>query len=121
MLILIPMFPASIIPIPLNHVNAQTTPIPFWIKNNAKWWAEGSVSDNDFFKGIQYLVQQKIIVVPTTQINSHKYNGTSWVKSTVKLWADGQIGDADFVTELQHLIQNGIITGCAGPDCAKVG
>jgi len=37
--------------------------VPEWIKNNADWWSQGLISDDDFVKGIQYLVEQGIIVV----------------------------------------------------------
>ena len=37
--------------------------IPAWIKNNADWWAKGLISDDDFVKGIQFLVEQGIIHV----------------------------------------------------------
>ena len=35
--------------------------IPQWIKNNAKWWANDQISDEDFVKSIQYLVKKGII------------------------------------------------------------
>jgi len=47
-------------------VQKDSTPeikIPEWIKNNADWWAQGLISDDDFIKGIQYLVEQEIIRV----------------------------------------------------------
>ena len=37
--------------------------IPSWIKNNADWWARGLISDDDFVKGIQYLIEQGIISI----------------------------------------------------------
>jgi len=37
--------------------------IPSWIKNNAEWWGQGLISDDDFVKGIQYLIEQRIIRV----------------------------------------------------------
>ncbi len=37
--------------------------IPPWIKNNAEWWSQGLITDDDFVKGIQYLVEQGIIKV----------------------------------------------------------
>ena len=40
-----------------------TQEIPSWIKNNADWWSQGLISDDDFVKGIQFLVEQGIIVV----------------------------------------------------------
>ncbi len=37
--------------------------IPSWIKNNAEWWAQGLITDDDFVKGIQYLVENGIIKI----------------------------------------------------------
>lgn len=34
-----------------------------WIKNNADWWAQGLITDDDFVKGIQYLIEQGIISI----------------------------------------------------------
>ena len=38
-----------------------TNEIPSWIKNNAGWWADGSIDDNSFVQGIQYLIQNGIL------------------------------------------------------------
>ena len=37
--------------------------IPKWIRDNAKWWAEGQISDQDYINGLQYLIQQGILKV----------------------------------------------------------
>ena len=37
--------------------------IPTWIKNNAEWWSQKLISDDDFLKGIQFLVENGIITV----------------------------------------------------------
>jgi hypothetical protein len=37
--------------------------VPQWVKNNACWWSEGSITDLDFASGIEYLVREGIIVV----------------------------------------------------------
>ena len=37
--------------------------VPVWIKNNAKWWSEGLISEDDFVKGIEFLVSGGIIQV----------------------------------------------------------
>jgi len=42
---------------------ADSSKVPEWIKNNADWWAQGLITDDDFVKGIQYLVEQGIIRV----------------------------------------------------------
>lgn len=46
------------------NVFAQEKPIPSWIKNTAKFWVEGQVSDKEFINALQYLVEQNILVIP---------------------------------------------------------
>jgi len=44
-------------------VETQQYQIPKWIKDNAKWWSEGLISDQDYINGLQYLIQQGILKV----------------------------------------------------------
>jgi len=37
--------------------------IPDWIRNNAIWWSEGAISEDDFVNGIEFLVQKGIVRV----------------------------------------------------------
>ena len=35
--------------------------IPSWIKNNAGWWAEGTIDDDSFLQGIEFLIRHGYI------------------------------------------------------------
>ena len=35
--------------------------VPLWIKNNAGWWADGTIDESTFLNGLEYLVQNGII------------------------------------------------------------
>ncbi len=37
--------------------------IPKWIRDNAKWWSEGLISDQDYVNGLQFLIKQGILKV----------------------------------------------------------
>jgi len=37
--------------------------IPSWIKNNAGWWADGSIDDDSFVQGIQFLIKEGIMSI----------------------------------------------------------
>ncbi len=37
--------------------------IPQWIRDNAGWWAEGLITDQDYINGLQYLISQGILQV----------------------------------------------------------
>lgn len=49
-----------------QYAEAQSL-IPDWIKNNAAWWAEGSVDDQTFLNGIEFLVENGIITVSSNE------------------------------------------------------
>ena len=84
--------------------------IPSWIKNNAKWWSDDKISDDDFLAGIEYLIVNKII-----KINSQNSNGNSsnlipsWIKNNAKWWSDDKISDDDFLAGIKHLVENNIV------------
>ena len=89
---------------------AAATTIPAWIKNNAGWWADGSIDDGSFLSGISYLIQNNILVVPPTDTGATS-SGTvpEWVKNTAGWWADDQIDDGTFVNAIQYLIKEGLL------------
>ena len=83
--------------------------IPDWIKNNAGWWAAGSIDDDSFLNGISYLIQNSIIVIPPTDAGTEGGTVPEWVKNTAGWWADGTIDDGTFVNAIQYLIKEGLI------------
>jgi len=53
----------------LNEYLNLLPEIPSWIKNTAGWWAEGSITDEDFVKGVEFLIKEGIISIPSSQDN----------------------------------------------------
>ena len=85
--------------------------VPDWIKNNAGWWAEGSIDDESFVGGIQFLIQENILQVPTTSVASEASNSIpDWIKNNAGWWADGVISDGEFLNGIQHLMMTGLIS-----------
>ena len=85
--------------------------IPSWIKNNAGWWSDGSIDDNSFVQGIQYLIKEGIMKIPQTAQDSGSGSNQipSWIKNNAGWWSDGQIDDSSFVQGIQYLIKEGIM------------
>jgi hypothetical protein len=98
---------------PAPNNGTQNTVIPSWIKNNAKWWSQGQLPDDQFIQGLQYMIQHGIMQIPTQSSGSNTTSGTppipAWIKTNAGWWASGQISDGDFVKGIQWLISNGII------------
>ncbi|MGI0062872.1 MAG: peptidase, partial [Nitrosotalea sp.] len=55
----------GIIQIPQTNgvTSSSSQQIPQWVKNNAGWWSAGQISDDDFVKAIQYMINSGIITV----------------------------------------------------------
>lgn len=105
-----PILVATLVLVGFSWQLANAEEVPSWIKNNAKWWAEGIIDDKDFVQGIQYLVNQEIIKLPeTAQGETTTKVIPSWVKNNAKWWAEGIISDSDFIKGLQYLIEKGIM------------
>ena len=101
---------STTIPIPINPVTSNNEiSIPDWIRNNAGWWADGTIDDETFVDGIQYLIKNKIILIPQTQQETLESEIPSWIRDNAGLWADRTINDDSFVDGLEFLIQKGII------------
>jgi len=43
--------------------NSGTLEIPKWIRDNAKWWSEGLISDQEYINGLQFLIKEGILKI----------------------------------------------------------
>jgi hypothetical protein len=86
----------------------QSPGIPAWIKDSAKQWSVNTISDDEFAKGLQYFISNKIIL--QSQAGASLNHIPSWLKNNAGLWASGQISDEVFVRGLQYLSDNKIIS-----------
>ncbi len=56
---------ASLMLIVGTVTTAQAEDVPDWVKNNAKWWAEGKISEQEYLDAIKFLIDNQIIKIKT--------------------------------------------------------
>ena len=95
---------------PNFRIDKSVEKIPSWIKNNAGWWADGSIDDDSFVQGIQFLIKEKIIDVDSSVSSQNDDQIPSWIKNNAGWWADDQIPESDFLSGINHLVKTGIIS-----------
>jgi hypothetical protein len=95
----------------LGYPESLFQKVPSWIKNNAKWWSSGLISDADFLNGIEFMINENIIHIPNLPESGNSAEKTvpTWIKNTAKWWADGQIDENEFLKGISFLVEHGII------------
>ena len=89
---------------------SQEIVVPSWLKNSAGWWSNDLIRDDEFVKGIQYLINEEILRIPETEQTGTGSAGIpGWIKNNAGWWADDLLTDYDFVQGIQWLIANGIM------------
>ncbi len=74
------------------------------------WITEPLVTDKDFGRAIEYLIQHEVIKIPYTEPEGDMItNIPDWVETNAGWWVTDQITDTEFALSLQYLIQKGII------------
>ena len=102
---------ATILLIGIFVQNANAEEIPSWVKNNAGWWSDGTISESEFLQGIQFLIKEEIIIVPPTNVSEEKSQHVpEWVKNNAGWWANGDIDDNSFLQGIQFMIKSGLIS-----------
>jgi len=86
--------------------------LPFWIKDLAHMWiTEPLVTDKDFARALEYLIEKGIISIPYTEPGTETVSSIpEWVKNNAEWWIEGKISDTEFALALQYLVKIGIIT-----------
>ncbi len=95
----------------IDNWDTMILEIPSWIRQNAGWWSDGSISDRDFILGIQFLIDEKIIQI---HLDPQDFEIDSeipdWIKQNAEWWSEGLISDRDFVLGIENLLNSEIIS-----------
>lgn len=92
-----------------NWNDYPTIFVPDWVKNNAKQWSEGLISDEQFSKGLEFLLNENILKKnPNSKFDG--YDFPTWLKQYAGFYGDGKISDTEFLDTINYLIENNIIS-----------
>ena len=60
-----------------SSVSSVYAEVPSWVKNNAGWWAEGTIDDDSFVQGIQFLIKEGIMSITQVQESEQSVSSVS--------------------------------------------
>jgi len=85
--------------------------IPDWIKNYAKLWRTGEISDAQFIHSLEFMLDHKIIVIQNSSYSEEDSITfvPNWVRNNASWWAEDLISQKEFVNSVKYLIEENII------------
>lgn len=83
--------------------NAHAESVPDWVKNTAKFWSEGKITDTEFLNAIKFLIQKNIIKLDAQQAIKPIAN----VANVVIPNGNSEAGNVGFYVPLNLEIQRG--------------
>ena len=100
--------------------NAQSEiQVPDWIRQLAKFWSDGDISDKEFASAIEYLIKSKIITSNRITIIEENENIEAieqeeikipeWIRNNAKWFSEETIEDLDFVLGIEYMVEKQII------------
>ena len=95
----------------MTYSRAAQTSIPSWVKNNAKWWTQGTIDDKTFVQSMQYISSggSTKISQSASPSSSGSQQVPAWVKNTVKWWVNGQVSDDEFKNAVKYMLSTKVI------------
>jgi len=103
----------TVLPIQQSGKNKESTSnIPEWVKTNAKWWSANQISDSDFARGLEHLIQTGVITLPENTNPAQAEDETQipgWLRKNAGWWSQDLLSDEEFAQSIQYLIVNGMI------------
>lgn len=101
-LFLVPLLASS-----LSHSPDES--LPYWIKNTAKLWHEGKISEDEFINCIKYLVENNIIPIKFLTYDKMPATIPPQLKDIAYFWSTGQVSDKEFISTIRFLVKTGVI------------
>lgn len=89
---------------------SNTVEIPFWVKDTARKWHDGTITNAEFSKDIEYFISSGLVKTTEQVTPSGTFDHIpSWQKEVAGWWSQGLVSDYDYVNSIQFLLDQKII------------
>jgi hypothetical protein len=92
-------------------VGYEIVKIPYWLKHTTSFWVADQMSDSEYTKTLQYLLENEIMHIPySKQTKNDLANEIPvWIKTASQKWITGQLSDDEFSIGIQWMLERGLI------------
>ena len=92
-------------------VGYEIVKIPSWIKHTTGYWVANQMSDSEYTKTLQYLLENEIIHIPYYKQTKSAFAKEIpiWIKTNSQKWVAGNLSDDEFSIGIQWMLERGLI------------
>ena len=106
---------------PQPYTTTQPIKIPKWIKTTILWWHNEEITDSEFIRTMEFLINEKIMIVPSYKvIADHSLQNTTPIPDSIKdkalFWIENQSNNKEFLPVIQYMIEQGIVNIQKSPE-----
>lgn len=80
--------------------------IPDWLRDAARMWSIGTISDDKFLDGIRYMIDMEIVADGGSGGIQHI---PQWLARSAGWWSEGLVTDDQFTASVEYLLERGVI------------
>lgn len=92
-------------------VGYEIVKIPYWLKHTTAFWVSDQMSDSEYAKTLQYLLEKEIIHIPFNKQTTNEFAKEIpvWIKTSSQKWIAGELSDDEFSIGIQWMLERGLI------------
>jgi len=92
-------------------VGYEIVKIPNWFKLTTGYWVNNQISDTEYAKTLEFLLENKIIHVPYSNQSKEIANSEIpiWIKTNSQKWIQGNASDDEFSIGIQWMLERGLV------------
>ena len=75
--------------------SVEANNVPDWVKNNAGWWADGTLTENEFVNALQYLIKMGIMKVSASAVSDDGASKSQYQEAPKETTKPQSSGNAD--------------------------
>ena len=96
---------------PFDYKKQDEGNVPEWVKDSTNWWTLTKISDQDFLKSLEYMIENNIIKIPENKVfeKESELKMMSWIRNHLSVWSQNASSDDEFFKSTQWLMDNKLI------------
>ncbi len=85
--------------------------IPEWFKQTTEFWISQDMSDEEYIKTLEFLLDEKLMYLPQTKMpkENSELEIPVWINTNAVKWTEGEISNDEFSIGIQWMLDHGIV------------